>query len=46
VWRQDRRVGFVTCRLVGFDCFLHVQAWVNRGLARPAVRRGLEVRGA
>jgi GST-like protein len=33
----------VTCKLVGFDRFLHVQAWFNRGLARPAVQRGLEV---
>jgi GSH-dependent disulfide-bond oxidoreductase len=29
--------------LIGFDRFLHVQAWLNRGLARPAVQRGLEV---
>jgi glutathione S-transferase len=29
--------------LVGFDRFLHVQAWLNRGLARPAVQRGLQV---
>src|SRR5262249_16899903 len=27
----------------GFDRFLHVQAWFDRGLARPAVQRGLEV---
>jgi GST-like protein len=33
----------VTCKLVGFDRFLPVQAWFNRGLARPAVQRGLEV---
>jgi GST-like protein len=43
VRRQDRLVGFVTCKLVGFDRFLHVQAWFNRRLARPAVQRGLEV---
>jgi GST-like protein len=29
---------------VGFDRFLHVQAWL--GLARPAVQRGLEVTAA
>ena len=29
--------------LVGFDRFLHVQAWLTRGLARPAVQRGLQV---
>ncbi|TXH59419.1 MAG: glutathione S-transferase [Burkholderiaceae bacterium] len=28
---------------VGFDRFKHVQAWLDRGLARPAVQRGLEV---
>ena len=32
--------------LVGFDRFLHVQAWLNRGLARPAVQRGLQVTAA
>ena len=37
-------IGFYEAReLVGFDRFLHVQAWFNRGLARPAVQRGLEV---
>jgi GSH-dependent disulfide-bond oxidoreductase len=37
-------IGFYEAReLVGFDRFLHVQVWRNRGLARPAVRRGLEV---
>jgi GST-like protein len=37
-------IGFYEAReLVGFDRFLHVQAWLNRGLARPAVLRGLEV---
>ena len=32
--------------LVGFDRFGHVQAWLERGLARPAVQRGLEVAAA
>ena len=37
-------IGFYGAReLVGFDRFLHVQAWLNRGLARPAVPRGLQV---
>jgi len=27
--------------LVGFDDFTHVRAWLDRGLARPAVQRGL-----
>ncbi len=29
--------------LVGFDDFANVKAWLDRGLARPAVQRGLEV---
>jgi GST-like protein len=40
-------IGFYGARgLVGFDRFLHVQAWLNRGLARPAVQRGLQVTAA
>ena len=31
-------IGFCEAReIVGFDRFLHVQAWLDRGLARPAV---------
>jgi GSH-dependent disulfide-bond oxidoreductase len=29
--------------LVGFDAFTGVSAWLARGLARPAVQRGLEI---
>jgi GST-like protein len=37
-------IGFYEAReLVGFGRFLHVQAWLNRGLARPAMQRGLKV---
>ena len=37
-------IGFYEAReLVGFDRFAHVQRWFDRGLARPAVQRGLEV---
>jgi len=37
-------IGFYEAReLVGFDRFLRVQAWLNRGLARPAVQHGLKV---
>ncbi len=37
-------IGFYEAReLVGFDRFLHVQAWLDRCLARPAVQRGLNV---
>lgn len=37
-------IGFYEARdLVGFDHFAQVQAWLDRGLARPGVQRGLEV---
>jgi GSH-dependent disulfide-bond oxidoreductase len=40
-------IGFYEAReLVGFDRFLHVKAWLDRGLARPAVQRGLQVTAA
>lgn len=31
--------------LVAFDSFAHVAAWLERGLARPAVQRGLQIPG-
>lgn len=37
-------IGFYEAReLVGFDAFTNVAAWLERGLARPAVQRGLVV---
>ena len=37
-------VGFYGARdLVDFDSLKRVPAWLDRGLARPAVRRGLEI---
>jgi GST-like protein len=37
-------VGFYGAReLVEFDQFKHVAAWRERGLARPAVERGLNI---
>lgn len=37
-------IGFYEAHdLVGFDDFPHVAAWLERGLARPAVQRGLEL---
>ncbi|WP_250504555.1 glutathione S-transferase N-terminal domain-containing protein [Caballeronia sp. AZ7_KS35] len=37
-------IGFYEAReLVGFDRFTHVQRWLDQGLARPAVQRGLNV---
>ena len=37
-------IGFYEAReLVGFDDYAHVAAWLERGLARPAVQRGLAI---
>jgi GST-like protein len=37
-------IGFYGAReLVAFDTFRHVAAWLDRGLARPAVQRGLNI---
>ena len=37
-------IGFYGAReLVGFDGFGNVAAWLDRGLARPAVQRGVEI---
>jgi GST-like protein len=37
-------IGFYEARdLVGFDDFPRVGAWLERGLARPAVQRGLTI---
>jgi GST-like protein len=37
-------IGFYGAReLVGFDEYKNVAAWLERGLARPAVQRGLEI---
>jgi len=37
-------IGFYGAReLVAFDSFANVPAWLERGLARPAVQRGLEI---
>ncbi|VVT10522.1 Disulfide-bond oxidoreductase YfcG [Sphingomonas sp. EC-HK361] len=37
-------IGFYEARdLVGFDGYPNVAAWLDRGLARPAVQRGLEI---
>jgi GST-like protein len=37
-------IGFYEAReLVGFDSYGHVAAWLERGLARPAVQRGLQI---
>ena len=37
-------IGFYGARdLVDFDALQHVPAWLDRGLARPAVQRGLQI---
>ena len=37
-------IGFYEARdLVGFDTLKQVPAWLERGLARPAVQRGLTI---
>ncbi|MGE0178874.1 MAG: glutathione S-transferase N-terminal domain-containing protein [Sphingomonas sp.] len=37
-------IGFYEARdLVGYDDFADVDAWLQRGLARPAVKRGLDI---
>jgi GST-like protein len=37
-------IGFYEAReIVGFDRFRHVAAWLERGLTRPAVQRGLVI---
>lgn len=40
-------IGFYEAReIVGFDRFAHVQRWLDAGLARPGVQRGLDVTAA
>ncbi len=40
----DNLITFYAAReLVGYDDFTHVGAWLARGLARPAVQRGLHI---
>src|ERR1700743_3712384 len=40
-------IGFYEAReLVGFDRFVHVQAWLDRGLSRAGGHRGVEVAAA
>ncbi|WP_086973701.1 glutathione S-transferase N-terminal domain-containing protein [Caballeronia glebae] len=37
-------IGFYEAReLVGYDRFAHVQRWLDRGLERPGVQRGIQV---
>ncbi|MFS2216566.1 glutathione S-transferase N-terminal domain-containing protein [Telluria sp. Tellsp104] len=45
-WVRNLITFYEARELVGFDRFLHVRAWLDRGLARPAVQRGLQVTAA
>jgi GST-like protein len=42
-WVRNLNGFYGAGELVGFDSFTHVTAWLARGLARPAVQRGLEI---
>jgi GST-like protein len=42
----DNLITFYEAReLVGYDNFANVAGWLERGLARPAVQRGLKIPG-
>jgi GST-like protein len=45
-WVRNLITFYEARELVGFDRFLQVRAWLGRGLARPAVQRGLQVTAA
>ncbi|MEZ5566433.1 MAG: glutathione S-transferase N-terminal domain-containing protein [Gammaproteobacteria bacterium] len=42
-WVQNLIDFYEARELVAFDTLTHVPEWLNRGLARPAVQRGLEI---
>ncbi len=42
-WVRNLITFYEARALVGFDGFPHVAAWLERGLARPAVLRGLDI---
>jgi GST-like protein len=42
-WVRNLITFYEARELVGFDRFSHVQSWLDRGLARPAVRKGLTI---
>ena len=42
-WVRNLITFYEARALVGFDDFPHVVAWLERGLARPAVQRGLDI---
>ena len=42
-WVNNLITFYEARELVGFDAFANVAAWLDRGLARPAVQRGLKI---
>jgi GST-like protein len=42
-WVRGLDVHYDAAELIGLDRFEQVAAWLERGLARPAVERGLAV---
>ncbi|WP_426689818.1 glutathione binding-like protein [Rhodanobacter ginsengiterrae] len=42
-WVNNLVTFYEARELVAFDSFRHVSAWLDRGLARPAVQRGLAI---
>jgi GSH-dependent disulfide-bond oxidoreductase len=42
-WVRNLITFYEARELVAFDALAHVPAWLERGLARPAVQRGLEI---
>ena len=42
-WVRNLITFYEARELVGFDDFRNVAAWLERGLARPAVQRGLKI---
>ena len=42
-WVRNLTGFYDAAEIVGFERFAHVQRWLDAGLARPAVQRGLEV---
>ncbi|HET8765334.1 MAG TPA: glutathione S-transferase N-terminal domain-containing protein [Rhodanobacter sp.] len=42
-WVNNLITWYGAHEIVGYDDFRHVDAWLQRGLARPAVQRGLKI---
>jgi GST-like protein len=42
-WMRNLITFYEARELVAFDSYAHVAAWLERGLARPAVQRGLSI---